>query len=242
MVTTRQLVESAQEILKLRFDNEMLLTLALTHRSFAHESLPSHHLNNEKLEFLGDSVLNFVITGTIFDGYNELAEGDLAKLRANLVNADILAHLAHKIGLGDCILLGKGAERTGGRERTSILSDTFEAIVGAMYLDRGFEAAREFILKSYGEIIDEQANVDQLSDYKSALQEKTAKDLGIAPVYRIAREEGPDHDRTFFSEIVINDEVLSVGSGKSKKKAEQEAAKEALRIMTEREQAAKPAL
>lgn len=228
MVATRKLVETAQEVLGIRFDNEMLLTLALTHRSFAHESLPSHHLNNEKLEFLGDSVLNFVITANIFDSYNGLAEGDLAKLRANLVNADVLAMLAHRIGLGDCILLGKGAERTGGRERTSILSDSFEAIVGAIYLDRGFDVAQDFILECYADTIEEQASSEQYSDYKSALQEHAAKESGLAPVYDIVREDGPDHDRTFYAEVRIGDTRVGSGLGKSKKKAEQEAAREAL--------------
>jgi len=228
--TTRELTDTAQGVIDIKFNNEMLLALALTHRSFAHESLAEHHLNNEKLEFLGDSVLNFVVTADIFNQYNGLAEGDLAKLRSNLVNADVLATVAQRIGLGDCILLGRGAERSGGRERTSILSDTFEAIVGAIYLDRGFKVAREFILDSFGDEIEVKAGADYYSDYKSSLQEIAAKKGAGTPDYSVVNEDGPDHDRTFHVEVSINGSVIGRGSGKSKKKAEQTSAKEGLSV------------
>lgn len=226
--TTRELTDTTQSVIGIKFNNEMLLTLALTHRSFAHESMADHHLNNEKLEFLGDSVLNFVVTADIFNLYNGLAEGDLAKLRSNLVNADVLAAVAQRIGLGDCILLGRGAERTGGRERTSILSDTFEAIVGAIYIDRGFKVAREFILNSFGDEIEVQAGAEYYSDYKSTLQEIAAKKGSSTPTYEVVREDGPDHDRTFHVEVSINGSVIGRGNGKSKKKAEQNSAREGL--------------
>src|SRR3972149_9070192 len=179
LMRTEDRIVEAERCLKLTFKNKMLLILALTHRSFAHESIATQGLNNEKLEFLGDSVLNFVITAYIFGRFNELAEGDLAKLRANLVNAERLAERAQGLELGDCILLGKGAEQTGGRERTSILADCFEAVIGAIYLDQGFRAARRFILETYGDLIARLASAEQYADFKSRLQERTARLFGV---------------------------------------------------------------
>jgi len=180
------------------------------------------------LEFLGDAVLSFVITDFIFHRFPKLDEGDLAKVRANLVNAQVLADLAQKIGLGECLFLGKGAELTGGREKTSILGDCFEAVLGAIYLDKGIAITKEFILKRYRDLVLEIVTADRLSDDKTALQEYSVSKYGIMPEYRIVREDGPIHKRTFYAEVSILGEIHGRGKGGSKKKAELNAAQKAL--------------
>jgi ribonuclease-3 len=218
--------------LGLVFDAQ-LLELALTHRSFAYESggLPT----NERLEFLGDSVLGVVVTDALYHRYPDLPEGNLAKLRSAVVSARALAVQARRIGLGEFIRLGRGEETTGGRDKSSILADTFEAILGAVYLDLGIEVSRELILRLLDEQLAEAAELGAGLDWKTSLQELTAE-LGIGvPTYAI-EESGPDHAKRFEAQVVLADKHYGHGTGSNKKEAEQQAAASAyaeLRAMHE---------
>lgn len=220
-------IEIAQQRLGIRFIDKELLMRALTHRSYSFEA--GVREMNEKLEFLGDTVLNLIVTEFIFYRFPEHDEGDLAKLRARIVSENTLAKVAQQIGLGELVFLGKGAELTGGRARASILSDTFEAVVGAIYLDRGMSKAKEFVLNRLKEAIFEEAAAEHYGDPKTRLQELTMAKLGAVPTYRVVREYGPVHDRTFIIQVSIEGKVLGEGKGKSKKKAELEAAAAALK-------------
>ena len=218
--------------LGLVFDAQ-LLELALTHRSFAYESggLPT----NERLEFLGDSVLGVVVTDALYHRYPELPEGNLAKLRSAVVSARALAIQARRLGLGEFIRLGRGEETTGGRDKSSILADTFEAVLGAVYVDLGIEVSRELILRLLDDQLAEAAELGAGLDWKTSLQELTAE-LGIGvPMYAID-ESGPDHAKQFEAQVVLADKRYGHGTGSNKKEAEQEAAASAYaELSTERE-------
>ena len=206
--------------LGLVFDAQ-LLELALTHRSFAYESggLPT----NERLEFLGDSVLGVVVTDALYHRYPELPEGNLAKLRSAVVSARALALQARRLGLGEFIRLGRGEETTGGRDKSSILADTVEAVLGAVYVDLGIEVSRELILRLLDDQLAEAAELGAGLDWKTSLQELTAE-LGIGvPMYAI-EESGPDHAKQFEAQVVLADKRYGHGTGSNKKEAEQEAA------------------
>ena len=206
--------------LGLVFDAQ-LLELALTHRSFAYESggLPT----NERLEFLGDSVLGVVVTDALYHRYPDLPEGNLAKLRSAVVSARALAEQARRLGLGEFIRLGRGEETTGGRDKSSILADTFEAILGAVYLDLGIEVSRELILRLLDEQLAEAAELGAGLDWKTSLQELTAE-FGIGvPTYAI-EESGPDHAKRFEAQVVLAHKHYGHGTGSNKKEAEQQAA------------------
>jgi ribonuclease-3 len=198
-----------------------LLERALTHRSFAYEQggLPT----NERLEFLGDSVLGVVVTEHLFVSYPDLSEGQLAKLRAAVVNSRALADVARDLDLGAVIRLGRGEESTGGRDKSSILADTLEALLGAIYLDLGLVAVAEVIHTIFDPLIGEAANLGAGLDWKTSLQELTAgRSLGV-PEY-VVTEQGPDHQKTFTAVVQVASETYGSGSGRSKKEAEQEAA------------------
>ena len=200
---------------------EDLLTLALTHRSYAYENgnLPT----NERLEFLGDSVLGIVITETLYAQYPDWPEGQLAKLRAAVVNAGALAEVARTLGLGDYMYLGRGEETTGGRDKSSILADTMEAVFGAVFLDSGIDSARGVIHGLFDPMIEKAAELGAGLDWKTSLQEvAAAAGLGL-PEYRVT-DVGPDHAKEFSAEAVIGGQVLGDGVGRSKKVAEQRAA------------------
>ena len=204
--------------------DEPLLLRALTHRSYAYEQGGLPH--NERLEFLGDSVLGLVVTDALYCGYPDLPEGQLAKLRAAVVNMRALADVARTIALGDYVMLGKGEEATGGRDKASILADTMEAVIGTVFLTAGMDAASRFVHHHFDRLIEDAAALGAGLDWKTSLQEIAAsKGLG-SPEYRID-EEGPDHEKQFHARVVVDDEVLGVGHGRSKKQAEQKAAKEA---------------
>ena len=205
-----------------------LLELALTHRSYAYENgnLPT----NERLEFLGDSVLGVVITETLYQTHPGLSEGRLAKLRAAVVNARALADVARTIGLGTHVHLGKGEEATGGREKASILSDTVEALIGAVYLSGGFENAARVIHLLFDPMLEAAAVMGAGLDWKTSLQELSAlHDLGV-PEYVIA-DEGPDHMKTFTAQVRVAERLHGHGVGRSKKEAEQQAAESAYRTL-----------
>jgi ribonuclease-3 len=203
-----------------------LLERALTHRSFAYEhgGLPT----NERLEFLGDSVLGVVVTEHLYRSHPELSEGRLAKLRAAVVNARALAEVAKDIGLGTHVKLGRGEEITGGRTKSSILSDTVEAVIGAVYISGGFEVARSVVHRLFDPLMDEAAGMGAGLDWKTSLQELAAEyTLGV-PEY-VIEDAGPDHAKTFTAQVRVGDGLYGHGQGRSKKEAEQQAAETAYR-------------
>jgi ribonuclease-3 len=223
-------VTPASELLKKLGDHwaPELLVLALTHRSFAHEAggIPT----NERLEFLGDSVLGLVAAEALYLEYPERPEGDLAKMRAATVSQRPLAKIARRLELGQYILLGKGETRTGGRDKDSILSDTVEALIGAVYLTHGLEVAQKFVHSLIDDILHEAADLGAGLDWKTSLQEICAR-LGFeAPVYENAGD-GPDHARTFTSTVIVDGKAYGTGTGSAKKHAEQEAAENAYRTL-----------
>ncbi len=185
-------------------------------------------LSNERLEFLGDSVLDLVLAEHLFKGHPDLAEGDLTKLKAVAVSEPVLAAIARELDLGRFLLLAKGEEQTGGRDRSSILADAMEAIFAAVYLDRGYRAARKLIAGLLGSRLEAIERREYEPDYKTLLQEKIQERHRSPPTYRVVAQSGPDHDRTFVAEARIGRRVLGSGSGKSKKQAEQAAARAAL--------------
>ena len=210
------------------FKNKKLLHEALSHSSYANERKRTR--SNERLEFLGDSVLSIIVAKHLFTHYTHLPEGELTKLRASLVCEKSLHEFACDFGLGEFLLLGKGEELTGGRERPSIIADAFEALLAAIYLDGGMEQARKFVLQ----FIPEHLNPKQakgLNDYKTTLQEIIQQNKEEKIEYVPIEETGPDHDKTFVVEVHLNSNVIGTGRGKSKKQAEQFAAKEALELM-----------
>ena len=224
------LLDYLTEVVGERVD-EALLVRALTHRSFAYENggLP----NNERLEFLGDSVLGLVVTDTLYSTHPDLPEGQLAKLRAAVVNMRALAEVARTIGLGDHVMLGRGEESTGGRDKASILADTMEAVIGTVYLSAGMEAAATFVHHLLDPLMAQSATLGAGLDWKTSLQELSAATSSGVPEYQVD-EEGPDHEKTFHARAVVGEEVLGTGTGRSKKEAEQKAAELAWRALTAR--------
>lgn len=226
-------LDRAQKELGVTFNDLNLLRVALTHSSFAYEIGGVEF--NEKLEFLGDSVLGIVVTEFIFHRFPQLQEGNLAKLRANLVKAETLAEVAANINLGDFLLIGKGAEAAGGRENESILADCLEAILGAVYLDQGYDVTKRLILKLLEKKIFAEAQKKELGDPKTLLQETTMDRWSVLPEYQITDQKGPAHRPIFQAQVSIHGQVFGKGVGTSKKKAEQIAAKEALKEISKLE-------
>lgn len=221
----RQLTEF-EEIIGYEFKNPALLGEALTHSSYVN----GKHNSNERLEFLGDSVLSVVVSKYLFLSL-DVPEGKLTKIRSKLVCEDSLYEFAKKIRLGENIKLGKGEENTGGRDRRSILADAFEALIAAIYLDGGLEAAREFILPFMPSIETIKSGKLMFGDYKTILQEIIQKNPEERVVYQISEEHGAAHNKTFTANVLLNGQVIGSGSGGSKKEAEQAAAKEAIKLM-----------
>ena len=208
------------------FRNEELMENALTHSSYANERGKSRVFSNERLEFLGDSVLGFMTAEYLFEKYPSRPEGEMTRIRAELVCEHSLAATAEELELGAVLLLGKGEEQNGGRRRRSILADAVEALLAAIYLDGGMEPARAFVLDH---ILAEKPT--ELTDYKTALQERVQAAGGVSPQYRIIDEYGPDHAKTFVARVEIDGEPAGEGSGRTKKEAEQSAARAALESM-----------
>lgn len=211
------------------FKNKELLHEALSHSSYANETKNGRN-SNERLEFLGDSVLSIVVSVHLFRHFKHLPEGDLTKIRASLVCEKALFEFAHKIDLGKYILLGKGEENSGGRTRPSIVSDAFEAVIAAVYLDGGMEAAEKYVLSFIPKNLSANSS-KALQDYKTMLQEIIQRNPEERVEYVLADQTGPDHDRKFVVQVQLNSNVIGTGEGHSKKQAEQAAAKEALRLM-----------
>lgn len=224
-------VSEAAEKLGIDFKNWRLLHQALTHTSYANETKKSHILHNERLEFLGDAVLELVISTYLFQHFPNLPEGELTKARASVVCEATLARRAATLNVGTYLLFGKGELATGGRERASILADAFEAIIGAIYLDHGIESATHFIL---AQLYDDLLSIEtgkHIQDYKTLLQEVVQKNNENKINYDLLSESGPDHNKVFHISVLINQEPYGLGYGKSKKEAEQHAAKQALAKM-----------
>lgn len=211
-----------------KFRNSLLLAEALTHPSLAYES-QRPHFDNQRMEFLGDAVLQLVVTEELFRMFPDFPEGKLTKLRSRVVSRRALARFAMAIHLGDYVLLGKGEEATGGRRRLSTLADAFEALIGAVYLDTGPEQARELVLRLFQGEIRNMVSSPEERNPKGELQELLQSIEPVAPIYRIVGESGPDHRRVFQAEVTWRQRVLATGKGKSKKEAEARAAAEALR-------------
>jgi len=207
-------------------DDYALLQQALTHRSYLGEA--GEALSNERLEFLGDSVLGIVVAEYLYTQFPDRSEGDLAKAKAVAVSEPVLAESAKKLGLPEMIQMSTGEEASGGRRRLSILADAFEALVAVIYLDCGMDAARQFILRALESILEDIERKEHIRDYKSLLQEHTQGLYKKAPRYNVIAEVGADHDKTFSVEVLLDDVVMGRGEGKSKKQAEQAAALRAL--------------
>ena len=225
--TRMEQLDSLQDRIKFKFSDIKLLNKALTHRSYANENSETLK-HNERLEFLGDSVLDILVSDYLVHEYSEFAEGTLSKIRAAVVNETCLAKLAKNIKLGNYLLLGRGEDLSGGREKASILADTFEALAGAVFCDGRFDAASNIFLPLLIEEITKTAQSWSFRDFKSDLQEYTQNKLVCIPSYRVVKEIGPDHAKKFEVVVMIKNEVEGKGFGRSKKEAEQAAAKMAM--------------
>ena len=214
------------------FTRPELLEEALRHASFVNEAGAPGMRNNERLEFLGDAVLGLAVSDILMGVFQEASEGRLSKWRASVVNERVLCELALELDLGAYLLLGKGEELSGGREKPSILADTLEALLGAVYMDGGFEGAKEIVRKLLGPSIEELEGIGQVEDFKSLIQEFTQETYRTRPEYLLIGDSGPAHDKTFRVALQIQGRIIAEGEGKSKKEAEQRAAREAFLCMS----------
>jgi ribonuclease III len=221
-------VRAFQEVIGYTFENIELLEQAFIHRSYVNENPKLRFGHNERLEFLGDAVLELVATKHLYSKFPGKDEGELTAYRAGLVNAVLMGTIARDIGMNEYLMLSKGESRDTGRARSIILADTFEAVIGAVYLDGGYEPAKEFIHSSILVHTDEVIRKGLFRDAKSMVQEKAQEESGVTPGYRVLKEIGPDHDKRFTIGIYFGDNLIAEGNGKSKQEAEQTAAQNAL--------------
>ncbi len=210
------------------FNNQELILQAFRHPSYVYEKDELGISDNQRLEFLGDAVISLAISHLLMESFPEIREGDLSKYRASLVSESGLYHIAHELQLGDYLLLGKGEEQTNGRKKPSIISDAFEALIGAIYLDGGFEEALRIIAKLFSLLLNKINLGKSINDFKTELQEYSQDTFQSPPEYRVEKETGPDHDKTFYVSVYLKKKLMGRGKGKSKKEAEQKAAKETL--------------
>lgn len=227
------MLKEFQEIIGYKFTQEEYLRIALTHSSYAHESKDKNIKFNERLEFLGDSVLGLIVSRYIFENYPHLPEGDLTKMRAAVVCEKALYECAVNIDLGKYIILGKGEKSTGGRTRPSILSDAYEAVIAAIYLDSNLDVAREWVLGQLYEAIEAASKGKFAKDFKTEFQEEAQKHGDVNISYKVVGESGPDHNKSFVVNVYLNGKLMGEGEGSSKKKAEQNAAKNGLCALRE---------
>lgn len=220
-------LEKLEKNLEIIFKNKGLLREALIHRSYLNEHPEKNFRSNERLEFLGDAVLEFLITRTLFENFPEAQEGELTALRSQIVQTKTLAKLAKKLKIGEFMLLSRGEEEGGGRENESLLANAFEALLGAIFLDQGVTQVFKFVKKQFDAQILSTASKN-LKDYKSLLQEITQEKEKITPAYKIIKETGPDHAKIFITGVFLQKKLLGKGKGHSKQEAEQQAAKVAL--------------
>ena len=219
-------IDEFEEKLGYRFKDKELLKLALTHRSFVREEGSGKTGSNERLEFLGDALFDAIVGEAMYRRMEDEKEGALTKCRSHVVCEASLADRGRETGIGAAIRMGKGEEAAGGRDKTSIIADALEAVIGAMYLDGGFDVTRETVLRLFDRRIEMAIGGELFTDYKSRLQELAQK-YGVADIkYETVKESGPPHDKTFFVQVKVNGKTAGRGKGKSKKEAEQEAAKE----------------
>lgn len=221
--------EDLERRISYSFQNKEILLRAMTHRSFSHESPEKMIRDNETLEFLGDSILGFIISDLLFNTYSEqYTEGLMSKVKSYIISTEILSMKARDIELGTYLLLGRGEEKTGGRSKRSLLANTFEALIAAIYMDGGLEVTKDFVYRFFKQTVEDVAGKDfHFNDFKSLLQEKL-QSLGEAPPdYGIILEEGPHHQKTFHVDIRIRNVAVACGSGSTKKEAEQDAARKA---------------
>jgi len=222
--------EKFEKEIGVNFKNKDLLTQAFCHRSYLNENTDFNLSNNERLEFLGDAVLELIITENLYVNQPEKSEGELTNWRAALVNTNMLSKIAGELGYNDFLLLSKGEEKEKGKARQCILANTFEAVLGAIYLDQGIEVCRKFIEKN---LLKELSNIEKnelFKDDKSRFQEESQERAGITPIYKVLGEEGPDHDKVFTIGVFLDKELVAKDTGSSKQEAEIKAAKKALEV------------
>lgn len=228
----KQQFEELQQELDITFKNKHLLYQAFTHSSYVNEHRKKHFADNERLEFLGDAVLELSISKFLYERYPHMSEGELTKLRASIVCEPSLVIFANELNFGKYVLLGKGEELTGGRERPALLADVFESFIGALYLDQGMDAVVKFLSRVVFPKVEIGA-FSHVMDFKSQLQELVQQSNTGVLHYEIIDESGPAHNRTFVSRVLLNDKELGIGRGKSKKEAEQQAAQNAMIVLNQ---------
>lgn len=217
-----------EERIGYNFKKKNLLYTALTHSSYSNESKNLYSMNNERLEFLGDAVLELIISEFLYKKYPRLAEGELTKMRAKIVCSESLSEIALELNIGNSIMMGKGEELQGGRERKSVLANAMEAIIGAVYLDSELDITRDFVIMKLKSIIKNVENGKVSKDYKTILQEKVQSEKNKELYYKLIKEEGPDHNKLFYVDVIINNKRVASGKGRNKKEAEQDAARGAI--------------
>ncbi|MCL1995665.1 MAG: ribonuclease III [Defluviitaleaceae bacterium] len=222
------MTQNPQTILNYKFTDKDLQQQALTHSSYSYEKDLNNLKNNERLEFLGDAVLQIVVSEYLYHTFPKMREGDLTKLRSSVVCEPTLATAARDLGIAPLLVLGRGEEQAGGRDRDSILGDTLEAIIGAIFLDGGLDPAKKFVLDTIVPHIKLLSESNELGDYKTRLQEMLQKKTTSPPKYVTVEESGPDHKKTFTIHVIHKNKIMGIGVGKSKKEAEQHAAQVAL--------------
>jgi ribonuclease-3 len=224
-------ITKAEQSLNVTFSDKALLQRALTHRSYLNEN-PDYPLeDNERLEFLGDAILDFITAEYLYNHFPEMAEGQLTNLRSALVRTETLAHFATELNLGHYLFLGRGEEECGGRQRRAILCDAFEALIGALYLERGLDFTRQYVYELIEPALEEVLSLDTHKDAKSQLQEIAQSRYQLTPTYRTVKEEGPDHAKEFTVEALIGNKTYGRGRGFSKQAAAQTAAQQALEAL-----------
>lgn len=222
--------DKLQQTIHYRFADTDLLEEALRHSSYVNEQQDSEMRDNERLEFLGDAVLNLVVGHLLMTGYPQMHEGELSRIRANMVNETQLAEIARALDIGSHLLLGKGEMQSNGREKNSLLANALEALIAAVYLDGGFDAAADLIEHHFSALVQSAPTLTTGQDYKSRLQESVQSAIKEIPRYEVVNESGPDHDKTFTVAMTVGN-LCTQGTGKSKKTAEQEAAREGLELL-----------
>ena len=232
----KPLLQKLEATIGYSFKDMKILEESIIHKSYAYENAAQKLRHNERLEFLGDAVLDLVVSDLLMEKFPESPEGDLSRIRASIVNEDQLAKLALKLELGKSLYLGKGEELTKGRVKASILANTYEAIVAAIYLDGGYDSVYTIIQEHFRPVLEEAAKSDINRDYKTKLQEEAQARHKIVPHYIVTQEKGPDHDKVFQIQVSLKGKPLAFGSGKSKKEAEQDAARNALKILREEQE------
>jgi ribonuclease-3 len=228
-------VRALEARLRVAFPDSALGLLALTHKSYTNEHREDSAGDNERLEFLGDAVVDLAISHRLMERFPSATEGELSKLRALIVNEEGLARIARQIGLGELLRLGRGEELTGGRSKSSVLADALEAVIGAIYLANGWQKVLEVVDQHFAEALDGVADGRSGSDYKTRLQEDIQNRLRLSPKYRVISESGPEHEKTFEVEVTVHPDLTARGSGRNKKEAEQAAARALSQLLSAHE-------